>query len=232
MQNEKLRGENLTLDAQFRTLYTDKYQPLKAEAAALRQGGELLKGRLADADRKAQEAEAMRLELAAARQALGAAQEAVAAAKAEAMAAREAERLAERRAADTAAAAQDKEQWWSSKCQEEAQRAQQALTGKDTEVKALRERHDDAVHRAQLSKAAKERKEMEIQRKEEEICAQEVKLQEMEAMLMRYKEENGKFFEVKQQYKATINALENELKVKIWVVCIKNNYIKCYVCCL
>ena len=163
----------------------------------------------------------LRQELSAAQQAAAAAQQAAAAAKAEAAAAREAERLAEVRSAAGASAAAEAEKRWAAKFEGEARRAAAALASKDAEVATWRDRHaalarqhDDAVHRAHLAQAARERKEAEVARKEEELCAMEVRGREVEGVLGRYKEENAKFYGVKERYKAAVAALERELAAK------------------
>jgi hypothetical protein len=46
-----------------------------------------------------------------------------------------------------------------------------------------------------------------------------VRLKEYEGALREYKKENGRFFEAKERYKATIAGLEREVQVGSAVIC-------------
>ncbi len=49
-----------------------------------------------------------------------------------------------------------------------------------------------------------------------QVVALQVRARELEAVLGQYKRENGRFFEVKERYKATIMGLEGRVKVGGW----------------
>lgn len=214
---DRLRAERAEIHSQFESLYNDKYNPLKAEAAALRRGADVLRAKIAQGEATSARVTQLEQEVAAAQQAALAAQQSAEAAKAEAAAAREAERLAEQRAAAAGASIREAEGRWAAKYEAEAKRAQQALSAKEAEVSSWREKHaalarqhDDLLHRVHVAQAAKERKGAEVARKEEEICALEVRLQEVMNVLEGYKAENSKFVGVKEHYKATIVELQKQ----------------------
>lgn len=218
---ERLRAERGEIQEEFETLYKDKYLPLKSEAVALRKGGAALRAELAERERAMKKAAELEQEIVAARKVIDAAQKAGEVAKAEAIAAREAERLAEKRAADAAALLEGTERKWAAKYEAEGKRAEKVLHAKAVEVKGLKEKlealsrsHDDAVHRYHVEQAKKERKEKEISLREDEICDLQLKLKEMERVLGEYRAENEKFYGVKEKYKAAVAALEAELVKK------------------
>lgn len=211
---DRLNQEKTRLSSQFESLYREKYMPLKAEASALRRGGELLRGKLTEVEGRASRAQELEEEL-------GAARASVAAAKAEATAAREAERLAERKVTAVSTTLADAEKRWSTKFEAEMRRLEATLAAKDSEIQAWRDKHtalarqhDEAVHRAHLAQAARERKAAEVARKEEEICALEVRLNGFERVLSQYRAENEKFAATKERYKAAVAALEQEVAAK------------------
>jgi hypothetical protein len=217
-ESERLRTDRAQIHSQFDTLYREKYAPLKTEAAALRRGADALRTRLAEEGGNSKRIAQLEAELSASHAATAAAQQGAAAFKAEAEAAKEAGRVAEHRAADAVARLQELEQKWSSKFAAESSRAEQALAKKETEVSAwkdkyaaLAKQYDDAVHRAHLAQAARERKAAEVGIKEEELCTLAVKLKNFEAVLQQYKEENQKFLGIRDTYKARIVGLEEEL---------------------
>lgn len=217
-ESERLRSDRAQIHSQFDTLYREKYAPLKTEAAALRRGADALKTRLAEEGGNGKRVAQLEAELSASQAATVAAQQGSAAFKAEIEAANEARRVAEQRAADAGARLQDAEQKWASKFAAESSRAEQSLAMKDKEVSALKDKlaamakqYDDAVHRALLAQAARERKAAEVQHKEEEICALQVDLQEHKHILGQYRAENDKFVAIRESYKAKIAALEKKL---------------------
>lgn len=219
-ETDRLRAERTEINTQFETLYRDKYAPLKNEAVALRRGADTLRTRLAEEGGKMKQIAQLEAQLAAAQAATAAAQQSAAASKAEAEVAKEAERLAEKRAAEAVATVKDTERKWAAKFSAEATRAEQALAAKDAEIQAWKDKHaaiarqhDEAVHRAHLAQAAKERKAAEVGRKEEEICTLEVRLREFERVLGQYRVENEKFASTKERYKAAMGALEKEVAV-------------------
>jgi len=75
----------------------------------------------------------------------------------------------------------------------------------------LRHRLDEIMHKAEVATAGRDRKQTEINSKEEEICALQVRVREVEGILASYKAENEKFFSVKEKYKATITNLERQV---------------------
>ena len=220
-ESERLRCERAEVNTQFETLYRDKYAPLKTEAAALRRGADALRARLMEEGGKVKRIAQLEAELSLAQAATAAAQQSAAAFKSEADAARKGEAVAEQRAAEAAKQGEEAERRWAAKFATEAARAEQALASKGAEVSAWKDKHtamarqhDAAVHRAHLAQAAKERKSAEVGRKEEEICALEVRLHEVECVLGQYRAENEKFSATKEKYKSVIAALERELATK------------------
>ncbi|KAL4525212.1 hypothetical protein Ndes2437B_g03050 [Nannochloris sp. 'desiccata'] len=220
-ESERLRSGRAQIHSQFDTLYREKYAPLKIEAAALRRGADALRTRLAEEGGHVKRIAQLEAELSASQAAIAAAQQGAAAFKIEAEAAKESERLAEQRAFDAGARLQELETKWATKFAAESSRAEQALVRKESEVSAWKDKHaamarqyDDAVHRAHLAQAARERKVAEVGRKEEEICTLQVELQGYESALRQYRAENDKFAASKETYKARIAALEKELVEK------------------
>jgi len=217
-ESERLRSDRAQIHSQFDTLYREKYAPLKTEAAALRRGADALRTRLAEEGGHVKRIAQLEAELSASKAATAAAQQGTAALKAEAEAAKESERVAEQRACGAGARLQELETKWATKFAAESSKAEQALVRKEGEVSAWKDKHtamarqhDDAVHRAHLAQAGRERKAAEVAQKEEEICALQVRLQEYESVLRQYRAENEKFAASKETYKARIAALEKEL---------------------
>jgi len=217
-ESERLRSDRAQIHSQFDTLYREKYAPLKTEAAALRRGADALRTRLAEEGGHVKRIAQLEAELSASKAATAAAQQGTAALKAEAEAAKESERVAEQRACDADARLQELQTKWATKFAAESSRAEQALVRKESEVSSWKDKHsamarqyDDAVHRAHLAQAGRERKAAEVGQKEEEICTLQVRLQEYESVLGQYRAENEKFAASKETYKARIAALEKEL---------------------
>ncbi|PSC75424.1 hypothetical protein C2E20_1600 [Micractinium conductrix] len=206
-ENEELRRTHSDVDEQFRMLYNEKYVPLKAQAAGLRQELAAMQKRVVAEELKAHKAGS---DAAAARQDLAAAQ-AVARDGCAALAEANAE----------AAAAREREQRLQQQLAGEQRRLEKAVASKAGELgelhaahAALTKQYDEAVHRANLARQARERAQAEVARKEEEVVTLEVRLKEYEGALREYKKENGKFFEMKERYKATIAGLEREVQAK------------------
>ena len=95
------------------------------------------------------------------------------------------------------------------------------MGAKDAEIQewkdkhtAIARQHDEAVHRAHIAQAAKDRKAHEVALKEEELCNMSVRLREFEDVLGQYKAENEKFAGTKERYKAAVVALEKEVAVR------------------
>ncbi|KAL4859646.1 hypothetical protein ACK3TF_000728 [Chlorella vulgaris] len=206
-ERDDLRREHGETDSQFRTLYSEKYLPLKSEAAGLRQDVAALQKRAVSEELRAHKAAS---EVAAARDELAAAQQ-QAAGHQSALAEREAEMVAAREA----------QQRLQQQLAQEQRRAEKALAACDAELEDLRSKHggltrqyDEAVHRINLAKQARERAQREAKRKEEEVVALEVRLKQVEGALTDYKAENRKFFDMKERYKSIIAGLEKEVQAK------------------
>jgi chromosome segregation ATPase len=85
---------------------------------------------------------------------------------------------------------------------------------KGTKSTMLRQKLDETMHKLEVATAVRDRRQGEINSREEEICALQVRLKEVEVILGQYKSENEKFFKLKEKYKATIASLEGELRKK------------------
>ena len=217
-ESQRLRKERNEINQKFETLHRDKYVPLKNENVALHRGMDALRNRLLQEGDKVKRIAQLEAELSAARAATTAAQQSAAAYNAEVEAAREAERVLQKRVAEATSAVQEAEKRWAAKFAAEATRAEQALASKATELSqwkdkhaAMARQHDEAVHRAHMVQAAKERLQAEVGRKEEEICAMEVRMKEVENVLVQYRAENKKFAAVKEEYKRIIAQREDEV---------------------
>ncbi|GAB4818033.1 hypothetical protein N2152v2_005079 [Parachlorella kessleri] len=204
---EQLRGTAAETERQFNRLYHTKYLPLKAETVPLRQEVQALSAQLGQEQARAHKAEqaahGLQEDLATAREQLRAAKGEAAAALAAAAAARQSEQQAELR------------------CKAEAKRSTQALAAAQAELAEVQARYatltrqyDEVVHKANLARQARERAAGELGRKEEEICALELRTKELESVLLAYKKENAKFYERKEQYKAHIADLERQVQEK------------------
>lgn len=175
---------------------------------------------LKEAKSKCEEIDMLRKELEASRNAAMAARKAAEAAEAVNHAAQEAQRLAEEKA--DAALAQNAKEIENLKYQYEVRlkNMQSSLDTKTAELAEsskrmvlLRNKLDETMHKSEVAIAGRDRKQAELNSKEDEICALQVRLKDIEAVLASYKAENEKFFSVRLKYKATIANLEHQVDV-------------------
>lgn len=192
--------------------------PLKAEAAKLRQHAEDMQSMANEAAYSAKEVELLRKEVSAAKQSALASQKAAEAAEAQNIALKEAERLANERAEALKDEAKKSNKMFADEFEKKIQTLEASLNSKTEELKEskntiviLRHRLDEIMHKAEVATAGRDRKQTEINSKEEEICALQVRVREVEGILASYKAENEKFFSVKEKYKATITNLERQV---------------------
>ena len=218
---ERLRRERADIHSQFEALYNDKYVPLKTEAAALRKETEELRARDKNELALSEEISMLRKELVAAKQAASASQKAVEAAEAQKRAALESESLAKEKAQTVKANADKSLEMIKTDYEKKIEHLESSLQLKNKEIEEkgtksvmLRQKLDETMHKLEVATAIRDRRQGEINSREEEICALQVRLKEVEGILGQYKAENEKFFKLKEKYKATIASLERDLRKK------------------
>jgi len=218
---ERLRRERCDIHSQFEALYNNKYVPLKSEAAALRKEAEELRAQEKNTLALSEEMSMMRKELLAAKQAASASQKAVEAAEAQKRAALESESLAKEKAQSVKANADQSLEMMRTDYEKKIEHLESSLQSKNKELEEkgtksamLRQKLDETMHKLEVATAVRDRRQGEINSREEEICALQVRLKEVEGILGQYKTENEKFFKLKEKYKATIASLERELRKK------------------
>ncbi|KAL0055371.1 hypothetical protein WJX82_011399 [Trebouxia sp. C0006] len=209
-QAAKLQAERDSVQHQFKQLYHDKYQPLKAHhQAALdsnqqvqeqqQQTVEKLRTQLATADLKVRKAG---LDIQSLTQQLQQSQEDIQAQRGV---------IAEKEAAVEAAQAaeqQVRKQLTSTSTSTEALKEAQA------ESDSLRQQLEESVRKYSTVKQARERAMTEVYAKEEELCELQVKLGDRDTALKAYKTENSRFADMKDNFKADIAALQQQVSEK------------------
>jgi len=218
---ERLRRERCDIHSQFEALYNNKYVPLKSEAALLRKEIKELQACEKDALSLFEEIKMTKKELIAAKQAASASQKAVEAAEAQKRAAIESESLAKEKAQSVKANADKSLEMMRTDYEKKIEYLETSLQLKNNELEEkgtksamLRQKLDETMHKLEVATAVRDRRQGEINSREEEVCALQVRLKEVEGILGQYKNENEKFFKLKEKYKATIASLERDLRKK------------------